>query len=147
MQEQQQPRANELEQEVPAPDGSPSAHQLGPSGEPIRQVSAGERRGLNRRELLKLVPVVALGAFAIPKLQDPLLRKGLALSDWASEGLFSRHRLAPEFSNSQVAPFERFPYNYYDVLDPEVDFAAWTLTVEGLVQHPGDYKLAQIQSL
>ena len=36
--------------------------------------------------------------------------------------LFSRHRLAPTFSNSDVAPLSRFPYNYYDVLDPN----AWT---------------------
>ena len=151
MQEQQPPRANEPGQTEPRrPSRETSAREdvrLGPSGEPIRRLSPGESGRLNRRELLKLVPVVALGAFAIPKLQDPLLMKGLELSDWASAALFSRHRLAPEFSDSQVAPFERFPYNYYDVLDPEVDFAAWTLTVQGLVQHPGDYKLAQIQSL
>jgi len=28
-----------------------------------------------------------------------------------------------------------------------VDFAAWSLTVSGAVQKPGDYRLAQIQSL
>jgi DMSO/TMAO reductase YedYZ molybdopterin-dependent catalytic subunit len=33
------------------------------------------------------------------------------------------------------------------VEDPEVDFAAWSLTVGGAVQKPGDYKLAQIQTL
>jgi DMSO/TMAO reductase YedYZ molybdopterin-dependent catalytic subunit len=120
---------------------------VGPSGEPIREVSPRERKRMNRRELLKLVPVIALGAYAIPRLQQPLLDKGLEFSDWASGELFGRHRLAPTFSNSQVAPLERFPYNYYDVLDPDVDFDAWTLTVEGLVQHPGDYKLSQIQAL
>jgi DMSO/TMAO reductase YedYZ molybdopterin-dependent catalytic subunit len=46
-----------------------------------------------------------------------------------------------------VVPFEKFPYNGYDVLDPEVDLEKWTLTVEGDVQHPGEYKLAQIQAL
>src|SRR5208282_920097 len=86
---------------------------VGPSGEPVRDVSASERQRINRRELLKLVPVVALGAFAIPMLQQPLLNEGLAFSDWASERLFRRHRLAQTFSNSQVAPFDRFPYNYY----------------------------------
>ena len=32
---------------------------------------------MSRRELLKLTPVVALGAFAIPRLQKPLLKGGL----------------------------------------------------------------------
>ena len=120
---------------------------VGPSGEPVRDVSPSERKRLNRRELLKLVPVIALGAFAIPKLQQPLLGKGLEFSDWTSELLFGRHRLEPTYRNSQVAPFDQFPYNYYDVLDPEVDFDTWTLRVEGLVQRPGEYKLSQIQAL
>lgn len=119
----------------------------GPAGEEVREVTPGQRRRMNRRELLKLVPVVALGAFAIPKLQEPLLMAGLHFSDWASGELFGRHRLAKTFSNSEVAPFDRFPYNYYDVVDPEVDLDAWTLTVEGMVQRPGDYKLSQIQAL
>lgn len=33
------------------------------------------------------------------------------------------------------------------MLDPEVDLEKWTLTVEGDVQHPGEYKLEQIQAL
>ncbi len=102
---------------------------------------------MNRRELLKMVPVLAVGAFAIPKLREPLLHEGLAFSDWASGKLFGRHRLAQTFSDSDVVPFERFPYNFYDVLDPGVDLDSWTLTVEGLVQRPGDYKLEQIQAL
>src|SRR5208282_6203263 len=43
---------------------------------------------ISRRELLKLAPVVALGAFAIPQLQKPLLKGGLGFSDWASARLF-----------------------------------------------------------
>jgi DMSO/TMAO reductase YedYZ molybdopterin-dependent catalytic subunit len=101
---------------------------------------------MNRRELLKLVPLMAFGAFAIPKLQEPLLTKGLRFSDWASGELFGRHRLAQTFSNNDVVPFAKFPYNYYDVLDPDVDLDKWTLTVEGLVQRPGDYKLSRIQA-
>jgi len=45
-------------------------------------------KSINRRELLRLTPVVALGAFAIPKVQEPLLKTGLAFSDWASKVLF-----------------------------------------------------------
>ncbi len=125
---------------------SPPSGRTGPAGETISDVSVGERKRLNRRELLKLLPLVAVGAYAIPNLQAPLLKKGLAFSDWASGKLFGQHRLEPTYSNTQVAPFEQFPYNYYDVLDPEVDFDKWTLTVEGLVKHPGDYKLSQIQA-
>ncbi len=120
---------------------------FGPAGEEIRELTPRERKGINRRELLKLAPVVVLGAFAIPKLRDPLLMRGLEFSDWTSEKLFGRHRLAQTFSDNQVAPFAQFPYNYYDVADPDVDLDRWTLTVEGLVQHPGEYKLAQIQAL
>jgi DMSO/TMAO reductase YedYZ molybdopterin-dependent catalytic subunit len=102
---------------------------------------------ISRRELLKLTPVVALGAFAIPKLQEPLLRAGLGFSDWASKELLRPHHLAPTFSDSELTPFNRFPINGYDVDDPGVDFDRWTLTVSGAVQKPGDYTLAQIQAL
>ncbi len=102
---------------------------------------------INRRELLKLSPVLALGAFAIPKLQKPLLKTELAFSDWASARLFRSGHLAPTFDDSELTPFARFPINGYDVDDPGVDFDNWTLTVSGAVRKPGDYTLAQIQTL
>jgi len=102
---------------------------------------------VSRRELLKVVPVLALGAFAIPSFQDSLLKKGLGFSDWASARLFRRSHLATTFSDSELTPFEKFPINGYDVEDPGVIFENWTLTVSGAVQKPGDYKLAQIQAL
>ncbi len=102
---------------------------------------------MNRRELLKLAPVLALGAFAIPKFQTSLLKKGLAFSDWASARLFREGHLAPTFADAELAPFSKFPINGYDVEDPQVDFDKWTLTVTGAVQKPGDYTLAQIQTL
>ena len=102
---------------------------------------------VSRRELLKLAPVLAIGAFAIPKLQEPLLKTGLGFSDWMSARLFRSGHLATTFPDSKVAPFEKFPINGYDVADPGVDLEKWTLTVSGTVQKPGEYKLAQIQSL
>jgi DMSO/TMAO reductase YedYZ molybdopterin-dependent catalytic subunit len=102
---------------------------------------------INRRELLKLAPVVALGAFAIPPLQRPLLKAGLGFSDWASGLLFREGHLAPTFADSEVAPFNKFPLNDYDVDDPGIDLNSWKLAVGGAVQKPGDYTLAQIQSL
>jgi len=104
-------------------------------------------KAINRRELLKLTPVLALGAFAIPQLQKPLLKSGLAFSDWASARLFRTGHLAPTFPESALTPFNKFPVNDYDVDDPEIDFDKWTLTVGGAVQKPGDYTLAQIQEL
>jgi DMSO/TMAO reductase YedYZ molybdopterin-dependent catalytic subunit len=102
---------------------------------------------VTRRELLKLVPVLAVGAFAIPQLQEPLLKAGLGFSDWASARLFRSGHLAPVFADSKLTPFERFPINGYDVEDPGVDLEKWTLTVGGAVQKPGDYTLSQIQAL
>jgi len=102
---------------------------------------------MSRRELLKVVPVVLLGAFAIPGLQEPLLKKGLAVSDWASALLFRREHLAPTFADSELTPFQKFPINGYDVDDPGVIFENWTLTVSGAVQKPGEYTLAQVQAL
>lgn len=102
---------------------------------------------VTRRELLKLTPLIAVGAFAIPALQKPLLRAGLRMTDGAAEAMFRRGHLAPTFADSQLTPFDKFPINDYDVDDPGVDFEAWSLTVSGAVQKPGDYKLEQIQSL
>jgi DMSO/TMAO reductase YedYZ molybdopterin-dependent catalytic subunit len=106
-----------------------------------------EFKKIKRRELLKLAPVLALGAFAIPKFQEPLLKKGLAFSDWVSGELFRRNHLATTFDDSELTPFDKFPINGYDVEDPGVDLAKWSLTVTGAAKRPGDYKLDQIQEL
>ncbi len=102
---------------------------------------------MERRELLKLAPVLALGAFAVPRLQTPFLKAGLGFSDWVSARLFRSGHLAPTFADSDLTPFDKFPINDYDVDDPGVDFDRWTLTVSGAVQRPGEYTLAQIQAL
>ncbi|HVN19177.1 MAG TPA: molybdopterin-dependent oxidoreductase [Dongiaceae bacterium] len=112
-----------------------------------KRTDAGKFHSVTRRELLKLTPLVALGAFAVPQLQKPLLKAGLGFSDWTSAKLFRSGHLAPTFDNSDLTAFEKFPINDYDVDDPGVDFEKWTLTVSGAVQKPGDYTLAQIQSL
>jgi DMSO/TMAO reductase YedYZ molybdopterin-dependent catalytic subunit len=115
----------------------------------IQRPGMSERKfeQVSRRELLKVVPVLALGAFAIPRFQDALLKKGLGFSDWASEKLFRRGHLAPTFADAKLTPFEKFPINGYDVDDPGVIFENWTLTVSGAVRQPGDYKLETIQAL
>ena len=57
---------------------------------------------MNRRELFKLAPVLALGAFAMPKLREPLLEEGLAFSDWASAVLFRQGHMATTFDDSRT---------------------------------------------
>ena len=111
------------------------------------KVSERGFRQMNRRELLKLTPVIALGAFAVPALREPFLKQGLRFSDWASGKLFRSGQLAPTFADSAVTPFEKFPLNDYDVDDPGVIFENWTLSVSGEVQKPGEYSLSQIQAL
>src|SRR5213083_3181221 len=111
------------------------------------RIESPKFKSMNRRGLLKLTPALALGAFAIPKVQDHLLKAGLGFSDWASARLFCSGHLAPAFDDSELTSLARFPINGYDVDDPGVDFDNWTLTVSGAVQKPGDYTLAQIQTL
>src|SRR5260370_3503506 len=113
----------------------------------ITRLEDKELKRQSRRQLLKLAPVAALGVFAFPKVSDRLIAAGVRFSDWASGALFRSQHPAQTFSDSEVVPFEKFPYNGYDVLDPEVDFEKWTLTVAGDVQRPGEYKLEQIQAL
>jgi DMSO/TMAO reductase YedYZ molybdopterin-dependent catalytic subunit len=115
----------------------------------VFETKVTERRfaQMGRRELLKLAPVVALGAFAVPSWQEGMLKQGLKFSDWASGKFFRTEHLAPTFADNQVAPFEKFPINGYDVADPGVIFENWTLTVTGAVQKPGEYTMTQIQAL
>jgi DMSO/TMAO reductase YedYZ molybdopterin-dependent catalytic subunit len=112
-----------------------------------RSVDVQKFSHMSRRELLKVAPVLALGIFAIPRVQESLLKKGLGFSDWASARLFRRGHAAPIFTDSELTPFEKFPINDYDVDDPGVDLENWTLAVSGAVQRPGEYKLEQIQAL
>ncbi|MBL8192419.1 MAG: molybdopterin-dependent oxidoreductase [Blastocatellia bacterium] len=103
-------------------------------------------RKMKRRELLKLIPIVAAG-LTVPIYSENLIKKGLGFSDWASEKLYNPYKLAEVFTDNQVTAFEKFPYNTYDKHDPEIDLESWSLTVEGLVEKAGDYKLSQIQAL
>ena len=130
-----------------APEGSPSIRPFSGKSTGAVEIPEAKLSRLSRRELLKLAPVLALGAFAIPGVQELLLKKGLGFSDWMSARLFRSGHLAPTFADSDLTPFEKFPINDYDVDDPGVIFENWTLTVSGLVQTPGDYKLDQIQAL
>jgi DMSO/TMAO reductase YedYZ molybdopterin-dependent catalytic subunit len=126
------------------PADSPS---LAPAREAVRALQQAKFSQISRRELLKVAPVLALGIFAVPKIQQALLTKGLAFSDWASARLFRRGHPAPTFADAALTPFEQFPINDYDVDDPGVIFENWTLTVSGALQNPAEYRLEQIHAL
>ena len=131
------PAASEVAEELAAPAGR----------EVLRTVDLAKFSHVTRRELLKVAPILALGMFAVPKVQQTLLTKGLGFSDWASARLFRRGHSAPTFADAELTPFEQFPINDYDVDDPGVDLENWTLTVGGALQKPGEYRLEQIQAL
>jgi DMSO/TMAO reductase YedYZ molybdopterin-dependent catalytic subunit len=155
-------KANEAKIEDPASEKRAGEQSKGADDEPEAEAEkpglgddrkSGNRidekkfRQIGRRELLKLAPVLALGAFAIPGLQEGLLKKGLGFSDWASARLFRSGHRAPEFDPTELTPFAKFPINGYDVDDPGVNLENWTLTVSGAVQKPGEYTLAQVEAL
>ncbi len=103
---------------------------------------------ITRRELLKLTPVLALGAFAIPALQKPLLKAGLGFSDWVSAKTVSYRSPGPYFCRLGTHSVSlNSPLTATTSTTPAVDFDKWNLTVSGAVQKPGDYTLAQIQTL
>jgi DMSO/TMAO reductase YedYZ molybdopterin-dependent catalytic subunit len=101
---------------------------------------------MSRRELLKLSPVALGGALVFKSFKTKFVESGLRFSDWAGEKT-NATRLSETFPDSRVAPFKDFPYNYYDVLDPEIDAASWTLTVDGEAARPGEYTIDQIKGL
>src|SRR5258708_8967642 len=103
---------------------------------------SAKSKTMNRRELLKLSPMLFVGAFAIPKTREPLLRGGVTFTDWASAKWFRRNHLAPTFADGEVTPLGKFYVNTYDVDDPGVNLEKWTLTVDGDVKRPGRYTLA-----
>ncbi len=146
------PRKNEKAEPTPAESEAQSTANVQAATVPPTRVIAPRttKRDLarvSRRELLKLAPVLALGAFAVPKFQESLLKTGLAFSDWASARMFRMDHFAPAFADSELTPFEKFPINDYDVDDPGVILEKWTLTVGGAVKKPGEYTLDQIQAL
>jgi DMSO/TMAO reductase YedYZ molybdopterin-dependent catalytic subunit len=125
----------------------PSLNRTNGAGASGMKTSDRKFKSMSRRELLKLTPVLALGAFAIPPLQQSLLKAGLGFSGWLSAKMFRPDHLAQTFSDSEVAPFSKFPINGYDVEDPGVDLDTWALNVTGLVQKPGMYTMDQIKAL
>lgn len=104
-------------------------------------------RRIKRRELLKMLPLVAMGAIALPSVNEKLIRRGLEVSDKVAEKSFRRSQLAQTFSDYEVTSLNKFPVNSYSEYDPEPELENWKLIVEGMVARPGEYTLAQIKAL
>jgi DMSO/TMAO reductase YedYZ molybdopterin-dependent catalytic subunit len=71
--------------------------------------------------------------------------------DYATQRLLTRHSLAREFPRSMIskAPFANAiapPSNLYKSLQAN-SFADWRLTVDGMVNHPGSFSLADLNAL
>ena len=111
-----------------------------------REFGDEEFRRVSRRQVLKLTPLVALGALAVPPAQEYLLDRGVAFTDWAAAKLFRAGHLAPTYPDSALTPLNRFAYNSYDTDTPEID-PDWALEVSGLVEKPGNYSLDDIRRL
>lgn len=111
------------------------------------QLDQSGLRRLQRREWLKLMPLAALGAIAVPSLNEKLIKRGLQLSDRVSDAFFRKQQLAPAFRDDEVTAFEKFPINSYSEYDPAADLDNWQLIVEGMVARPGSYTLEQIKAL
>ena len=129
------PDKNDAQEPADAPPEPPA----------VKPLTEKEVQRINRREILKLTPLLLAGAFLIDRFKEPLLKEGLAFSDWATGKYFRKSHLATTFEDSAAVPLDRFPYNGYDVIDPEVDLENWTLTVEGMVKRPGEYRLLDVQ--
>ena len=101
----------------------------------------------SRRELLKLAPLAALAALAVPEARRKALDAGVKLTDAAGGAAFRSTHRAEDLPGELLTPLEKFPVNSYLAADPGVDLANWKLNVEGAVARPGAYTLAQLQAL
>lgn len=104
-------------------------------------------RPVTRREWLSLSPLLLLGGFAVPSWRQRLLEAGVAWSDLVAQQTFRGAHLVASHPDADLVPFEQFPYNGYDLLEPEIALDTWTLEVGGAVARPGRYTLDQIRAL
>jgi DMSO/TMAO reductase YedYZ molybdopterin-dependent catalytic subunit len=103
----------------------------------------------SRRKILKAIPLIVVVAgcdYSPSGNGDTLLRSVQKFTDWVQMKVFQPAKLAPEYADGELTPEEGFRVNDYDSDEPDVDPATWTLTVDGLVKKPGEYKLADVSA-
>jgi DMSO/TMAO reductase YedYZ molybdopterin-dependent catalytic subunit len=116
--------------------------------DPLEHTNSDEAKEtrIARRELLKLAPLAAFGAFAVPGLQSRLLERGREFMSTAQRAI-GPMRLAPTFTAADLTPLKQFPVNAYLTDDPGVDPAEWRLKIHGAVARPTEFTLAQLRAL
>jgi DMSO/TMAO reductase YedYZ molybdopterin-dependent catalytic subunit len=104
---------------------------------------------LSRRDIIKLSPLLLLaGCDVAPEGKtESFLHSVQNFNDWVQAKVFNPTKLAPEFSDKDVTPEDGFRVNGKDEETPDIDLENWTLSVEGMVNHPGSFTLQQIASM
>ncbi|HEV7365429.1 MAG TPA: molybdopterin-dependent oxidoreductase [Gemmatimonadales bacterium] len=118
-----------------------------------------ERRGLTRRDLLRLGAVAGPAALVAAcgwdggSSLEPRLRAFSRINDWIGEKiLLSPARLAPEYPVSARTAMENFPaysitYNQTGSFPEVSDPAKWSLNVGGMVRKPVRLTRREIEAL
>jgi DMSO/TMAO reductase YedYZ molybdopterin-dependent catalytic subunit len=107
---------------------------------------------LTRRGLIKLAPLVLLGACDISPQgkMETFLRKVQRFNDGVQATAFDPNKLSPEYPDSDLTPLKDFRVNT-DSPHPldlsMIDAKNWSLNVGGLVAKPGRYTIEQIKAL
>ena len=102
-----------------------------------------------RRRILKFVPLLLLTGcdLALGGKTESFLRMFQSVNDWLQARVFDPAKAAPEYDEAECTPEEGFRVNDYDTDEPDIDMPNWRLTVQGLVEKPGEYTIEQIRSL
>jgi len=116
----------------------------------------------SRRKLIKTGLIAAAGASGLGVAARLAQQYGLVPPDhgtlygvgetltYASHRLLTRHSLAREFSRSQISerplPNETAPFSEEYKRHRVAGFSDWRLTVDGLVDRPGSFSLAELKS-
>ncbi len=103
----------------------------------------------SRRRLIGLAPILLIAGcdYTAGERTTSILRSFQQFNDWIQAKVFSQTKLSPEYGDEQLTPEEGFRINDYDTDTPDVDPDNWTLTLNGLVERPGEYTLKQVSSL
>lgn len=107
-----------------------------------------EKFSNSRRRFLAIPPVLLLASCKFNGVGTNSLLNGFQrFNNWLQQALFDPKKLAPEYEEAQVTPFEDFRTNSYGTEEPDMDVPNWRLIVDGLVSKPGEYSLEQVTAL
>jgi len=105
-------------------------------------------QSLSRRELLKLSPLIVLAGCDAPEGRtQSFLHAVQGFNDWVQAKVFDPQKLAPEYADVDTTGEDGFRVNGKDAEAPDIQLEGWTVTVDGLVDHPGPYPLDAIMRL